>query len=185
MKLKRTPEDFQVEELTTVRPSAQGRYTLYSLSKRGLGTLEAVEAICRRWNLASRQVSYGGLKDRHAVTVQYLTIVDGPRKSIKETSFDLEPLGRLAYPYSPQHFRGNRFVIVVRDLSQEHADLAMEQLKSAASDGLPNYFDDQRFGSVGVSGQFIGHAWLKGDHETALWLALAESNPFDRSGVKA
>jgi tRNA pseudouridine13 synthase len=185
MKLKRLPEDFHVEELTTARSWDQGRYTLYRLTKRGLGTIEAVQAICRRWNLASRQVSYGGLKDRHAVTIQYLTIVDGPRKSIKETSFELEPVGRLDYPYSPQHFRGNRFVIVVRDLSRKHADLAMTQLQVAASDGLPNYFDDQRFGSVGVSGQFIGHAWLKGDHETALRLALVEPNPFDRSGVKA
>jgi tRNA pseudouridine13 synthase len=185
MKLKRLPEDFQVEELTTASPSDQGRYTLYRLTKRGLGTIEAAQAICRRWNIAGRQVSYGGLKDRHAVTVQYLTIVDGPRKSIKDASFELEPVGRLPYPYSPQHFRGNRFVIVVRDLSMKHADLAMAQLQVAASDGLPNYFDDQRFGSVGVSGQFIGHAWLRGDHETALRLALAEPNPFDRSGVKA
>jgi tRNA pseudouridine13 synthase len=185
MKLKRLPEDFHVEELTTARASDQGRYTLYRLTKRGLGTIEAVEAICRRWNIASRQVSYGGLKDRHAVTVQYLTIVEGPRRCIKETSFELEPVGRLAYPYTPQHFRGNRFVIVVRDLSREHAALATAQLELAASDGLPNYFDDQRFGSVGVSSQFIGHAWLSGDHEAALRLALAEPNPFDRSGVKA
>jgi tRNA pseudouridine13 synthase len=74
---------------------------------------------------------------------------------------------------------------VVRDLSREYADLARAQLQIAASDGLPNYFDDQRFGSVGASGQFIGHAWLKGDHETALRLALAEPNAFDRSRVKA
>jgi tRNA pseudouridine13 synthase len=51
--------------------------------------------------------------------------------------------------------------------------------------GLPNYFDDQRFGSVGYSGAFIAHAWLKGDAEGALKLALAEANPSDRSGVKA
>ena len=37
---------------------------------------------------------------------------------------------------------------------------------------------------MGFSGQFIGHAWLKGDHEQALRLALAEPNPFDRPGVK-
>ena len=38
---------------------------------------------------------------------------------------------------------------------------------------------------MGFSGEFIGQAWLKGDHERALWLALAEPNPFDRSGEKA
>ncbi len=185
MKLKRLPEDFQVEELKTVRETGGGRYTLYRLAKRGLGTLEAIEAICRRWNLSSRQVGYGGLKDRHAVTIQYLTILEGPRRSIRDASFELEPVGRLPHPYGPQHFGGNRFLIVVRDLSPERADAAMAVLRTLPSDGLPNYFDDQRFGSVGFSGQFIGHAWLKGDDEKALRLALAEPNAFDRSGVKA
>jgi tRNA pseudouridine13 synthase len=185
MKVKRIPEDFQVEELTTVRPAAQGRYTLYSLSKRGMGTLDAVEAICRRWNLSSRQVSYGGLKDRHAVTIQYLTIAGGPARTLHESSFDLEPVGQLPFPYGPQHFRANRFAIAIRDLGRERAAEATSELETLVRDGLPNYFDDQRFGSVGFSGQFIGHAWLKGDHERALRLALAEPNPFDRSVDKA
>jgi tRNA pseudouridine13 synthase len=184
MKLKRLPEDFQVEELSSVKSADQGRYTFYRLTKRNLGTIEAVMAIGRRWNLSGRQISYGGLKDRHAVTIQYLTILEGPSRSIRDPSFDLVPVGRLAYPYGPQHFRGNRFGIVVRDLSLKDAAQAMAQAEISGTDGLPNYFDDQRFGSVGVSGQFIGHAWLKGDHETALRLALAEPNLFDRSGVK-
>jgi tRNA pseudouridine13 synthase len=184
MKLKRKPEDFQVEELPSISPAARGRFILYRLTKQGVGTLEAVEAICRRWNLAGRRISYGGLKDRHAVTVQYLTILEGPERSLREASFDLEPVGRLSHPYGPQHFSGNRFLIVVRDLDSDHAARARAALQTITGDGLPNYFDDQRFGSVGLSGQFIGQAWLKGDHELALRLALAEPNLFDRSGVK-
>ncbi|MGC8640086.1 MAG: tRNA pseudouridine(13) synthase TruD [Isosphaeraceae bacterium] len=184
MKVKRLPEDFQVEELSTVGEANRGRHTLYRLTKRGLGTLEAVEIICRRWNLAGRQVSYGGLKDRHAVTIQYLTILDGPRRRLSESSIALEPVGRLPHPYGPRHFSGNRFSIVLRDLSPAQVAGAIAALDALPGDGLPNYFDDQRFGSVGFSGQFIGHAWLKGDHERALRLALAEPNPFDRPGVK-
>ncbi len=33
--------------------------------------------------------------------------------------------------------------------------------------------------------QFIAHAWLRGDYERALSLALAEPNPFDRAAVRA
>ena len=47
-------------------------------------------------------------------------------------------------------------------------------------DGLPNYFDDQRFGSIGPSGEFIAEPWMRGDYERTLWLALAEPNPFDQ-----
>src|SRR5271165_6796348 len=119
MKLKRQAEDFRVEELPLVSGDRHGRFVFYRLSKRGLGTLEAIEAISRRWNLAGRRISYGGLKDRHAVTVQYLTIFDGPARALHESSFDLQPQGRLAHPYGPAHFRGNRFAVVLRDLSTE------------------------------------------------------------------
>jgi len=185
MKLKCQPEDFRVEELPLVSPKGPGRYTFYRLTKRGVGTIEAVEAICRRWNLAGRRVSYVGLKDRHAVTTQYLTIADGPAHSIAAPNFELVIVGRLAHPYGPQHFRGNRFQLILRDMSDDQVHRAMAQIPALSSNGMPNYFDDQRFGSVGYSGQFIAHAWLKGDHERALKLALAEANPFDRSGIKA
>jgi len=185
MKLKRRPEDFQVEELPNVMPTDRGRYTYYRLSKRGIGTIEAIEAICRRWNIPGGRVAYGGLKDRHAETIQYLTIFDGPNHPMRQAGIDLEPLGRLERAYGPQNFDGNRFAVVLRDLTAGAAAEAERQLASASRDGVPNYFDDQRFGSVGYSGEFIAHAWLKGDYETALRLALAEPNPFDRSETKA
>jgi tRNA pseudouridine13 synthase len=185
MKLKRQPDDFQVEELPTVSVGDRGRFVFYRLTKRGMGTLEALEAIRRRWNIPASQLHYGGLKDRHAVTVQYLSILDGPERNLLETNLELEPLGRLTHPYGPGHFRGNRFALVIRDLSLAAADRARIAVDQLPRDGLPNYFDDQRFGSVGDDGAFIGEAWLKGNHERALWLAIAEANPADRPDARA
>ncbi len=183
MKIKCRPEDFRVEEVSQVAPATAGRYTLYRLTKHGIGTIEAVAAINRRWNLAGRRVSYAGLKDRHAWTTQYLTIADGPAQVMTAPQFTLEPVGKLAHPYGPAHIRGNRFVLVLRDLNDDRLERATALVGSLPRDGLPNYFDDQRFGSVGASGEFIAAAWLRG-RTSALELALAEPNPFDRSGVK-
>ena len=185
MKLKRQPEDFRVEELPLVEGADRGRFGFYRLTKRGVGTLEAIEEIRRRWDLSARQISYGGLKDRHAVTVQYLTILDGPTRGLREGGIDLEPVGRLAFPYGPNQFRGNRFTLVLRDLTPPGLAAATKALEDLPRDGLPNYFDDQRFGSVGFDGDFIGRAWLVGDHEKALRLAIAEANPMDRADAKA
>src|SRR5262249_25205939 len=154
--------DFRVEELPIVQGGGRGKFVLYRLTKQGMGTLEAVEAVCRRWNLAGHRLNYGGLKDRHAVTVQYLTIVEGPERSLRETSFDLEPIGRIDRPYGPALFRGNRFSVVFRDLSADAAEKARRAVAELPRDGLPNYFDDQRFGSVGFSGSFIAREWLAG-----------------------
>ena len=40
----------------------------------------------RRWRLDLSRLSYGGLKDRHAQTVQYLTVRHGPRRGTGESS---------------------------------------------------------------------------------------------------
>jgi tRNA pseudouridine13 synthase len=184
MKLKRTPEDFRVEELPIVRPGDSGRFVLYRLTKTGLGTLEAVEAVRRRWGLAAADIAYGGLKDRHAHTIQYLTILGGPDRALYQDNLELEPVGRLPHPYNPRSFRGNRFSIVLRVLTPESAARVESAVAGLAREGIPNYFDDQRFGSVGESRDFIAEAWLKGDHERALWLALAEPNTHDRPDAR-
>jgi tRNA pseudouridine13 synthase len=182
VKLKRLPEDFQVEEITEVSPQTVGDYVLYRLTKRGIGTPEAVEAIVRRWNIARRQISYGGLKDRHALTSQYLTIRRGPRRDLRQTNIELQCLGLATRPFAPSDITANRFQVVIRSLAPEEAEAAAAALEDVARDGLPNYFDDQRFGSVGSSGQFVARPWIAGDYERALWLALAEPNPLDRAG---
>ena len=183
MKLKRLPEDFQVEELTGFAPDG-GPFALYRLTKRSLGTPEAVTAVLRRWNVPRRRVSYGGLKDRHAVTHQYLTIQGGPRRDLSQNNLELAYQGQASRPFGPHDIAGNRFQITLRDLADLERRQIETRLEAVRREGLPNYFDDQRFGSVGHSGEFVARPWCLGDYERALWLALAEPNPHDRPGER-
>jgi tRNA pseudouridine13 synthase len=185
VKLKRLPEDFRVTELTDVAPTSAGGQSLYRLTKRGIGTPEAIDTLLRRWKLPRHRVSYGGLKDRHAVTVQHLTIQRGPPHGLEQQNLSLEYLGRCDRPFTPADIRANAFEIVLRSLNDDALAAATGALDSVRRDGVPNYFDDQRFGSIGPSGEFIGAAWIKGNYERCLWLALAEEHPFDRSDEKA
>jgi tRNA pseudouridine13 synthase len=179
MKIKCIPDDFRVEERTLRAPEG-GPYALYRLAKRGLGTPEAVEAIRRRWALAGDRLSYGGLKDRHAATVQHLTIHRGPRRNLKQTNFELSYLGQCPCPFTSKDIAANAFEVVLRDLSHEEAGGVVGALEAAARQGLPNYFDEQRFGSLGTSGEFAARPWCGGDYERALWLMLADPNSHDR-----
>lgn len=185
MILKRIPEDFRVEELTTRKGAREGEYAFYRLRKKGIGTLEAIEVVARRWNLSLSTISWGGLKDRHAVTSQYVAIRGGPPHSFTERDVGLECLGRTHKPFTPADIAANRFTITLRSVDREDAPGLARAAKDAARDGFPNYFDNQRFGSVGESGEFIGRAWCRGDYERALWLAIAEANARDRAEEKA
>ncbi len=183
MILKRIPEDFRVEELTDVAP-AGGPFALYRLSKRWMGTPEAIAAIQQCWRIERERISLGGLKDFHAVTEQHLTIERGPRQELHQSRFDLVYLGQVARSFQSGDVAGNGFHIVLRDLDAAAVAACQTALAGLTAPGVANYFDDQRFGSVGASGQFIAEAWCRGDHERALWLALADPNDHDTPAVR-
>lgn len=178
MKLRRRADDFLVQELTDFQPS-RGLFAFYLLEKQSLGTLEAVQAICRKWRLPRQAVSFGGLKDKHAHTRQHLTIAGGPRRSLRQERFSLTYLGPAARSFHASDIRGNRFQITLRSLSPPAAEAALALLPQVARDGAPNYFDDQRFGSLGQSQQFVAQPWVRSDYERALWLAIADDNEHD------
>lgn len=178
MKLKRLPSDFLVEEQLGPLPQG-GPFALYRLTKESLGTPEAVDAVLKRWKLARQDLAYAGLKDKHARTVQYLSIRRGPRRGWRQPHLELEYLGQTGRPVHPRDIVANRFVLVLRDLTEAELARIQAALNEVARDGLPNYFDQQRFGSVSDTGEFIARPWCLADYERALWLALAAPNRHD------
>ncbi len=185
MKLKQHPDDFQVEELTDVTPSSEGAFAFYRMEKIGWSTPDALAAIRRRWKIEHHRLGYGGLKDRHARTIQYLTIFHGPRRNLEHHQIRVTYLGQLRSSYSSKAITANRFRVTVRDLARTAIDETSQRLKIVSNYGVPNYFDDQRFGSVqGPQGEWIARLLIRGQFEQALLLALAQPYEFDRAEEK-
>jgi tRNA pseudouridine13 synthase len=185
MKLKQRPDDFQVEEVCDVIPTESGPFAFYRLEKIGWSTPDALAAVRRRWNIEPRRLAYGGLKDRHAHTTQYLTIFHGPRRVLHHQAVTVSYLGQVAQPYDSHAIRCNRFRLTLRDLDDTARELATARLDDVRGSGVPNYFDDQRFGSVSGAGQeFVGKLLVRGQFEEALRLALLSHYEFDRAPQK-
>lgn len=184
MKLKCQPADFQVEELTQFAASS-GPFALYRLTKESLGTPEAIGMIADRWRLARPQISFGGLKDKHARTQQFVTVQRGPDRDLQLGRVRLQYLGQAERPFTPRDISANRFHLVLRDMAATEVDAAVQSLRSISRDGLLNYFDEQRFGSLGETGEFIALPWCRGDYERALWLAVADFNADDSAAGRA
>jgi tRNA pseudouridine13 synthase len=185
MKLKQTPDDFQVEEITAVRPSGAGNFALYRLEKRGWSTPDALAVVRRRWQLTPQHLAYGGLKDRHAATIQYFTIFHGPRRDLHHHDIQVIYLGQVPKAYTSHDISANRFRLTVRDLRPEERSALEQRAKWVTAQGVPNYFDDQRFGSVsGPGGEFVGRLLVRGRFEDALRVALLEPYEFDRAAQK-
>jgi tRNA pseudouridine13 synthase len=184
MKLKQEPEDFQVEELTDVAPGQDGPFALYRLEKKGWTTPDALAAIRRRWRVDHRRISYGGLKDRHAWTWQFLTIFRGPQRNLTHERIAVTFLGKVAEPFTSHNIAANRFRLTLRALLPAEIEAAQQPLDEVRRQGVPNYFDDQRFGSVGSQREFVAKAMIRGEFEHALRLALMSPYEYDRAPQK-
>lgn len=160
--IKATPEDFKVKELATLPLAKEGAFSVYLLEKRGWNTIDALREISKASNVPSKFFSYGGKKDRHASTIQFIAI-EGPR--IKDFATDAMTLtfqGFMDRPMGPDLIEGNQFEIAVRQLDKKTAQAVLVNAQRIHDQGFPNYFDDQRFGSYDVQQGFLAEKILLG-----------------------
>src|ERR1700733_3684654 len=73
-KIKVLPEDFEVEEIPAYEPSGQGDFLYLWLEKRDMGAEYFTRQIARRLEIPAGEVGSAGLKDRHAVTRQMISV---------------------------------------------------------------------------------------------------------------
>ncbi len=149
--LRTYPEDFTVEEQLGFEPEGQGEHAFLWLEKRLLNTAELAQRVSSASGIGLRDISYAGLKDRRAVTRQWLSVRMAGRPEPDWAA--LEDDGHVKVLAAVRHrkklkrgvHRGNRFELTLRQLdgSQEALDSRLEQIKRA---GVPNYFGEQRFG---------------------------------------
>lgn len=183
MKLKQQPNDFRVEEIATATPS-DGPYAFYRLEKINWTTPDALNKIRRRWNIPINRLSYGGLKDRHARTIQFFTVFHGPQRNFTHPGIDVEYLGQREQPFSSTDMEANRFTLTLRSMSPAAVEQAQAAVPELERVGVPNYFDDQRFSSVGSDGRFVAKAMVLGNFEDALKIALTVPYEHDRAAMK-
>lgn len=74
--IKAVPEDFVVEEKASLPFRSKGHFRVYLLRKRNWNTLDLIRHLSRTLGLAGEKISYGGKKDKHGLTSQFITIRD-------------------------------------------------------------------------------------------------------------
>ena len=184
MKIKVKPEDFIVEEDADLKLHKGGDYKIYLLRKRGFNTVDLLLRLSKKLGIPFSNFSYGGKKDRHALTTQYITIKDKSIFDTQEDSFNLRYVGDMQKPMGPDLIRGNGFKIVIRDLDEKEALKSKGEIGFVQEHGFINYFDDQRFGSFDREQGFIGEKILQSHHNIALKIYLTGIHPEDKKAEK-
>jgi tRNA pseudouridine13 synthase len=186
---KLVPEDFEVEELPAYLPGGEGEHLYLWVEKRGRDTREVVRALAAALGVEEGEVGVAGMKDRHAVTRQLLSVP--ARGEARLGDFSLEGVRvlwarRHGNKLRTGHLRGNRFRLRVRGVKDEGA--ARECFSRLCARGVPNYFGEQRFGREGDNAD-LGRLLVLGQRlprrpdrfQRKLYLSAFQSRLFNRA----
>jgi len=165
--LRASPEDFVVDEEPAYPPSGSGDHVFVRIEKRGLTTPMAVERIARALGINARDIGVAGMKDRHAVTRQWLSlpppITPEAASALALDDVTVLEAARHGHKLRTGHVRANRFVLRVREVAADSEGKARAILDAlAARPGAPNWYGEQRFGKGGDNAE-RGLAIVRGD----------------------
>jgi len=161
--LKALNEDFSVTELPLQPPAGEGEHLWLDIEKNGANTAFVAQQLAEAAGVQDKDVGYAGLKDRYAITRQWFSIYlpkgETPDLTLlRHPEFKVLGQSRHLKKLRPGDLRGNRFRIVLRDVSGDR-DAIEAKLSAVASQGVPNYFGAQRFGFDGGNVE-LGRAML-------------------------
>lgn len=150
--LKANAEDFVVIEDLGYAPDGDGEQLLVRIRKTGCNTRFVAEALAKFAGIHPRDVSFAGMKDRHAVTEQWFCLRIPGKVTPDLSTFELSGVQVLESARHRRKLRtgalqGNAFTLVLRQISDRAA--VEQRLQQIAAGGVPNYFGSQRFGHEG------------------------------------
>lgn len=197
MQFKRRPEDFQVDEVLGFELSGSGEHLWVQVCKTGINTAEVVRRLAAAANIAPRQIGFAGLKDKHGVCRQWLSLhmpgQYGHELAAALLPGHVSPDGALRIEHSAWNHRklkrgshrANRFCIrlyAAQPFSTTERAAIQQRLSLIASEGVPNYFGEQRFGfdNLGKAARlFAGESLRLTRNERSLVLSAARSALFN------
>jgi tRNA pseudouridine13 synthase len=147
--LKSSPVDFQVTEELGFEPEGEGEHLFLWVEKTGLSTMELIARIARDYSLKPQLIGYSGLKDKHALTHQWLSLhlpgKPSPADLGEGDGYRVLRQARHHKKLRPGTHKSNTFQLRLREVSSL-PDQTRAQLQSVADQGFANYFGAQRFG---------------------------------------
>lgn len=160
-------EDFDVEEIPAYEPSGEGEHLYLWIEKRDLGAEYFARQLALRLGIAAGEVGMAGMKDRRAVTRQWVSVPALAESRLSQLDGDgirVLKVSRHSNKLRPGHLRGNRFRILIREVPANAGETVQPILDRIRVDGLPNFYGPQRFGHDGETAR-LGMEMLRGENK--------------------
>lgn len=149
---KQNKDDFVVTEIPLYEFSGEGEHLVVKFRKKDLATWDALKIFSDYLGCKQREIGYAGLKDKNAMTIQYITIprsCEDKLKTFKHNNIKILETSYHNNKLKIGHLKGNRFFIRLKRVNVVNSRKIEQALGLIAQNGMPNYFGFQRFGIEG------------------------------------
>ncbi|QIM64430.1 tRNA pseudouridine(13) synthase TruD [Frederiksenia canicola] len=153
-RLKAEFADFIVKEELGYSLAGEGEFVAVKVRKTNANTLFVGEKLAEFAGVSAKNMSYAGLKDRHAITEQWFCLHLAGKAAPDFSQFQLDDVEILEITRHNRKIRvgsldGNHFELLLRDVVEsDELTLRLDRLQAV---GFPNYFTEQRFGRDGYN----------------------------------
>ena len=188
-KLRKTPEDFQVDEISILPPAdPEGKFVIAKVWHRNWEANRLVRRLGSNLRIGRAKIGFAGTKDGRSVSTQLMSF-NAPIEAVQSLAIpdvEIHDAYRARRMISIGDLVGNRFKIGVADIdagvdAKAICDSVKAKLDSIG--GFPNFFGIQRFGSVRPITHLIGKDLIRGDFEGAVMRYVA--NPMEEEASEA
>ncbi len=188
-KLRKTPEDFQVDEISILPPAdPEGKFVIAKVWHRNWEANRLVRRLGSNLRIGRAKIGFAGTKDGRSVSTQLMSF-NAPIEAVQSLAIpdvEIHDAYRARRMISIGDLVGNKFKIGVADIdvgvdAKTVCDSVKAKLDSIG--GFPNFFGIQRFGSVRPITHLIGKDLIRGDFEGAVMRYVA--NPMDEESSEA
>ncbi len=147
-KFIQSPKSFKVVENLNYKLVKKGDYKLLKVTKQDISTIELIEYLSSVLKIKESDISYAGLKDKHATTIQYLTIPKyvNIQKFKNSDRVNIEELGFCANRLKIGELKSNSFEILLEDINEVEFKKLQKAFDNIIKLGFANFFGYQRFG---------------------------------------
>jgi len=186
-RLKAEFADFIVREELGYPLAGEGEFVAVKVRKTNANTLFVGEQLAKFVGISVKNMSYAGLKDRHAVTEQWFCLHLAGKETPDFSAFECEGVEILEVTRHNRKIRtgaleGNHFELLLRDVVE--TDELKQRLNQLQEIGFPNYFTEQRFGRDGhnltqAQRWASGEISVKDRKKRSFYLSAARSEVFN------
>lgn len=177
--IKELDEDFQVEEIPLYLPSGEGQHIYLLIQRSSQTTKDVVNDLKKLFQVHETDIGFAGLKDKNALTTQWISLSLGANAQISEVkekieknleSLNILEISKHTNKLKTSHLVGNKFKILLREVDENALEIANKIHAQIQVSGIPNYYGPQRFGSKNTNQEVGKSILLKEKKEKRHWI---------------